>query len=98
MFDTFDPFLTKNITFCYKCVTCGTEIEETTTGIPKPNMAAEKDTHSATVDMDVFEIVCPKCEKTYNVQLSSSILAGELYSDDLPDDTEIDIKEYQQSK
>lgn len=92
--DTFNPFLTKSITFCYNCVKCGTEIEEMTTGIPKPKMDAEKDTHNATVDMDIFEIVCPKCEEIYNVQLSSSILAGELYCDNLPDDTEVKKVEY----
>lgn len=91
--ETFNPFLTKSITFYFNCTKCGTEIEETITNLPKPRMDTEKDTHNETLDTDVFEIICPKCGVTYSVRSGASILAGELYSDDLPDDTKIEREE-----
>lgn len=87
------PIGTKSITFCFECTECGETIEEETTDIPTPNFDAEKDTQRGTENTDSFVIKCPKCSKSYIVQFEASMLGGEIYSDDMPDDTEVIVEE-----
>lgn len=84
---------TKSITFRFECTECGEPIEEKTTDIPTPNFDAEKDTHSDTLNTDIFDVECPECSKSYSVQIGASILGGNIYSDDMPDDTEVIFEE-----
>ena len=87
------PIGTKSITFCFECTECGETTEEKTTDIPTPNFDAEKDTHRDTLNTDIFDVECPECSKSYSVQIGASILGGNIYSDDMPDDTEVIFEE-----
>ena len=89
----FDPIPTKSIKFCFECTECGETIKEETTDIPTPNFDAEKDTHSDTLNTDIFDVECPECSKSYSVQIGASMLGGNIYSDDMPDDTEVIFEE-----
>lgn len=89
----FDPILIKSITFTFNCQNCGEKIQKKITDIPSPNFDAEKDTHRATQETDSFDIECPKCSKSYTVQIGASSAGGEIYCDDLPDDTEFIFEE-----
>lgn len=78
-----------SIMFVFKCTECGEEIQETTKDIPEPNWDAESDSCAATMNPDSFDIECPKCSKSYIVQIGASSAGGEIYCDDLPDDTKV---------
>ena len=85
------PIGTKSITFTFNCPNCGAKIQRTTTKIPVPNWNAHEDSDSrdATMEQAYFDFKCPKCHKPYSVTLTASSAGGEIYSDDLPDDTEV---------
>lgn len=85
---------TKSIALKFSCTECNEEIEETLENLPLPNLNVERETHSATLNDELFEIECPKCSKTYSVTAYASIDGGTLDSDDLPEDTEVCIEEF----
>ena len=89
----FDPILTKSITFIFNCPNCGANIQRTITNIPRQNPNAKKDTQRGTENPDSFVIKCPKCSKSYIVQFGASSAGGDIYSADLPDDTDVIVKE-----
>ena len=88
----FDAFSTRSITLRFYCSECGEEIEEIIESLPSPNLMSERDTYSGTLETDCTDIKCPNCHKNYNIQLASSMYGGELYSDDLDEDTEIEVE------
>ena len=89
----FDAFSTRSITLRFYCSECGEEIEEIIESLPSPNLMSERDTYSGTLETDCTDIECPTCHKNYNIQLTSSIYGGELYSDDLDEDTEMEVED-----
>lgn len=89
----FNAFSTKSITLRFHCSECGEEIEEIIESFPSPNLLSERDTYSGTLESDCTDIECPNCHKNYNIQLASSMYGGELYSDDLDKDTEMEIED-----
>lgn len=89
----FNIFSTKSIILRFNCCKCKEPIEEILENIPTPNLMAEKDTHSATLELDTTYIECPNCHKEYSINLSASICGGELYSDDLDESTEVEIED-----
>lgn len=88
----FDAFSTRSITLRFYCSECGEEIEEIIESLPSPNLMSERDTYSGTLETDCTDIECPNCHKNYNIQLASSMYGGELYSDDLDEDTEMEVE------
>lgn len=88
----FNAFSTRSITLRFRCSECEEKIEEIIEGIPSPNLLSERDTYSGTLESDCTDIECPNCHKNYNIQLASSMYGGELYSDDLDEDTEIEVE------
>lgn len=89
----FDAFSTRSITLRFYCSKCGKKIEEIIESLPSPNFMSERDTYSGTQETDCTDIECPNCHKDYNIQLASSMYGGELYSDDLDEDTEMEIED-----
>ena len=89
----FDALSTRSITLRFYCSKCGEEIEEIIESLPSPNFMSERDTYSGTLETDCTDIECPNCHKNYNIQLASSMYGGELYSDDLDEDTEMEIED-----
>lgn len=89
----FDAFSTRSIILRFHCSECGEEIEEIIESFPSPNLLSERDTYSGTLESDCTDIECPNCHKNYNIQLASSMYGGELYSDDLDEDTEMEIED-----
>ena len=89
----FDAFSTRSITLRFYCSKCGEKIEEIIESLPSPNFMSERDTYSGTLETDCTDIECPNCHKNYNIQLASSMYGGELYSDDLDEDTEMEIED-----
>lgn len=89
----FDAFSTRSIILRFHCSECGEEIEEIIESLPSPNFMSERDTYSGTQETDCTDIECPNCHKDYNIQLASSMYGGELYSDDLDEDTEMEIED-----
>lgn len=89
----FDAFSTRSITLRFHCSECGEEIEEIIESFPSPNLLSERDTYSGTLETDCTDIECPNCHKDYNIQLASSMYGGELYSDDLDEDTEMEVED-----
>ena len=89
------------------CITCGSTISDAVNNaedakkewllaaieenIPTPNLMAEKDTYSATLELDTTYIECPNYHKEYSINLSASICGGELYSDDLDENKDVKI-------
>lgn len=88
----FDAFSTRSITLRFYCSECGEEIEEIIESLPSPNLMSERDTYSGTLETDCTDIECPNCHNNYNIQLASSMYGGELYSDDLDEDTEMEVE------
>lgn len=88
----FNSFTARSITLRFRCLECGEEIEETIDSIPSPNLMSERDTYSGTLETDCTDIECPNCQKNYNIQLAASMYGGELYSDDLDEDTEMEVE------
>ena len=89
----FDAFSTRSITLRFYCSKCGEKIEEVIESFPSPNLLSERDTYLGTLETDCTDIECPNCHKDYNIQLASSMYGGELYSDDLDEDTEMEIED-----
>ncbi len=89
----FNAFTARSITLKFACTECGEEVEETIDSIPSPNLLSERDTYSGTLETDCTDIECPNCHKNYNIQLASSMYGGELYSDDLDENTEIEVED-----
>lgn len=89
----FDAFSTRSITLRFYCSECGEEIEEIIESLPSPNLMSERDTYSGTLETDCTDIECPNCHKNYNIQLASSMYGGELYSDDLDEDTKMEVED-----
>ena len=89
----FDAFSTRSIILRFHCSECGEEIEEVIESFPSPNLLSERDTYSGTLETDCTDIECPNCHKDYNIQLASSMYGGGLYSDDLDEDTEMEIED-----
>ena len=89
----FDPHSTRKIIFEFNCSKCRKSIKETVAP-PKPNLEGDKDTHSDTVNPELYEIECRNCKNIYKVTVSTSIIAGSIYSEDLPDDTVINTGDF----
>ena len=51
------------------------------------------DTHRTTLEETSSDIDCPYCSENYSVNLGSSCCGGELYCDDLPENTQYSIEE-----
>lgn len=83
----YDLFSTKYITLIFPCKKCGNRIEEIIDSIPTPNLLAEKDMHSATLEQEFVDVECPNCHTNHTIILGSSICGGELYSEDLDENT-----------
>lgn len=89
----FNAFTARCITLRFRCSECGEEIEETIDSIPSPNLLSDRDTYTGTLETDCTDIECSNCHKNYNIQLASSMYGGELYSDDLDEDTEMEVED-----
>lgn len=89
----FNTFTARGITLRFRCSECEEMIEETIESIPSPNLLSDHDTYTGTLETDCTDIECPTCHKNYNIQLTSSIYGGELYSDDLDEDTEMEVED-----
>ena len=89
----FNAFTAKSITLRFRCSECEEIIEESIESIPSPNLLSDRDTYTGTLETDCTDIECPNCHKNYNIQLASSMYGGELYSDDLDEDTEMEVED-----
>lgn len=89
----FNAFTARSITLKFRCSECEEIIEETIECIPSPNLLSDRDTYTGTLETDCTDIECPNCHKNYNIQLASSMYGGELYSDDLDEDTKMEVED-----
>lgn len=92
----FNIFSTKSITLKFLCSKCNEEIEETIENIPSPNLMSDKDTYSSTLETDCVDIECPNCHKNYTIQLGASMYGGELFSDDLDENTVAEVEDLEE--
>ena len=92
----FNVFSTKSITLKFICSDCNEEIEETIENIPSPNLLSDKDTYSGTLETDCAYIECPNCHKNYTIQLCASMYGGELFSDDLDENTVVEVEDIEE--
>ncbi|MDD7316937.1 MAG: hypothetical protein PUG55_05885 [Bacillales bacterium] len=91
----FNMISTKSILVHFNCPNCGTEINETLYDIPTPNFSAEKDTHSATQNINYEDIECQNCHKSVSFCISASICGGEISCDDIDvENVHIETDEY----
>jgi len=79
------------VEFAFDCPKCGTR-NEGECEIPSPILAAEKASDSETEDDYWFS--CPKCETEYRCETYSSLYNADIIIQGAPDDTEINITEY----
>lgn len=89
----FNAFTARSITLRFRCSECEEIIEDTIECIPSPNLLSDRDTYTGTLETDCTDIECPNCHKNYSIQLASSMYGGELYSDDLDEDTEMEVED-----
>ena len=86
-------FGTKEIRLKFHCKKCNELVEDVIDEIPAADLAAG-DTHSKTLNSDVFTAICPRCGKEYTFSLGTSCCGGEIDCEDLDkDDVDIEIKE-----
>lgn len=76
----FNP-ICESITIRFICPDCGEEVVSESLYVPSPDFAAENNSDS--MNYDVFEIVCEKCNRTFQVTVYNAMYGGEVEVEDV---------------